>query len=231
MSAEGEGLNRFLMGEPREILRRLAEHAQKFGSWKDEPIEVTVFLASGHAVKGQVARLQRERDQENVLLFQGDLRDPAVIYIRLADVAALEIQHAVAVDPLGGAGGQKARTGEPPSRLDLKRELEKKSQILQGAGFSLALECDWSTIGESPEERFGLAEALAALEKVILKIGKESLGREALKKIATLRLQGEPNAKIRCERQETTVNVFYDWRRSLAGTFESDFERQLESAL
>jgi hypothetical protein len=213
--------------DPREALRRLAEHVQKFSLWRSEPVEVEVFLSAGPSFSGKVARIARERDDDYVLLTPGDDADPALVFVRLSDVSALRIQRASAASE---ALRPSPTPAEPaPTQLQIKRALEAVNQELKGKGLA-TVDCDWPGFGESPEERSGLQAAVAAAAASIRAIAGTTIGADAVKAISSVTLRSEPGARPRVARADGRVDITADVRR-MPADFEETVRSGLESVL
>jgi len=216
--------------DPRESLRLIAGHVQKYEFSEAEMPEVTVFLGSGGSVSGKVVRCDPGRETDYVLLKQGDDSDPQLTTLRLCDVTALKIHRASAVAAIFSAN-TVARPGSAPTKLQLMREFEKAREELHALRKEITLDYQWPNTEMPDEVRFNISDLAQTIVGALKKIAAEPQGSEALSAVAGIRMRHEPGSAFQVTRNEATVELTCDLRRPLPVDVDAQLKKDIESVL
>jgi hypothetical protein len=235
MTVLKEALNEWPIQNPRQLLRGLAQYAQKFSVEEKDYVEVAVFLNTGHTLTGRIAGIIEENEESYIQLYVGELINPSVAYFQLNTVIGLQIFSplSLGIEALR-VSAWPPRKGAVPTRLELKRSLDQANQQLKEAGIAIGVDSDWASFGESAEEQFTLADSFSLVQKSLQAIWAQADGKDALRKISQVVLAHSIDAKeskILAEKADKIVKLRYDFRRPLPKSFESDLTKKLESVL
>jgi hypothetical protein len=227
--SKDEWLQTLPVQEPRVMLMRLAEYSQKCTSWPENKIEVTLYLAQGQTLTGFVARAGRQGQQDIIWLTREKEQEGTLLCVALADVIALQVsgpyREAMATP------SERAQQGPPPTRLQLKRELDEKNNAAKNAGLGLTIECLWDTINQSDDETLHLADTLSALYQTIEQVGASDLGKTALNDVTRLTVRSQPGSSLDVKREGASLSLIFDARKPVAGDVNEQIKRRLEAAL
>src|SRR5579864_6007953 len=125
-------LERFLARNPGGVLKEIGRYVGKTASWRQNPIQVRVFLAAGHQVTGAIITVDQDRDGEYVLLSEGSGQNEVLSFIRISDVVTVQVE---ATKPLADIlkfiqdGGPPS--GSPTTRMELRRQVGALSEALK----------------------------------------------------------------------------------------------------
>ncbi len=217
--------------EPRELLRRFADEAQKH--WGDDrhPLPlVTVYLREGPAFTGRVVRVDRDVRDEVILLHAPDnLTNPQghVAYLPSAHVVAVRVHDADAHAPLLSEGAVARRLSEEaPSRLQVKREFQQLSERLPAP-----IDADWDALPKSDEAHLNLRDFALALEKAVLAVTDDDLARDAWKSVRKLTVAHDARADLSAKRHDRTIAIALDLSRPLPADLASRLSQKLTTVL
>jgi len=230
MAIETNLLSSILAQDPREVLRRMGDYGHRYGFGKTGGPDVTVHMGSGASLSGQVVRCDADRGIEFVLLREGDETDPSLIYLRLDDVSALQVRRSSAVLEMFGAS-TTAHSGAGPTRLQLKRQLDKTGEDLKSLGKTIKVEYQWPPTDDKDNVRFGLSDLAQALDKVIKRVAGQPIGSAALDKIRIIRIRHEAGARLSATRATSEIDIVADLGRPPASDLDTQLQKNLESVL
>ncbi len=169
-----------------EDLSRLAIALAK--NDRDRP-EVELFLASGQVVRGRIVAVAEDRQGPVAIVHVGgNMRQPAVTFVRIEQVAALTVADAslLVKAPVADA--------PVPSRLELQRQLAARADGLQtklGRKLEIKLASDLDDDG-----RRAVGALLPVLLEVLTAIVGDELGKEALAKVEVIELAAAPSGEV-----------------------------------
>jgi hypothetical protein len=222
---------RFVVKEPREILRRLAEYV---GELKTEDISsypwVRIYI-QGHAVSGRVLKLDNASGRQCVLLLCDE--EDSVAYIDIDSVVALQVRADPSLAPVLSYGAvARSPSEKAPSRLELKRELSQLPEKFQSeCGLKLKFDFDWQTIPESDEINLNLRDVARALIESVKTSSSDGLGRSTWTKLAGIALHHRPQASLKAQLTQNTLEVNLDLSRALPSPLEKRLTEALNAVL
>ncbi len=221
---------KFPARSPRDILRRLADHAEaaRTDTKKPSPV-VSVFSTDGRAFTGTVLGLDGGRD-ESVLLHAPDAHDAGqghVVYLSMAHVVSVRIHDAEQYAPLLSEGAVARVEGEEaPTRLQLKRDLQSLSQRLP-----VAIDADWEALPRTDPAHLNLRDLGSELETAVGVVTHDDLARAAWKKLRGISIRHEQGAQIGAKRHDTSITLTLDLSRALPSDLVELIARQITSVL
>ncbi|MBZ4415181.1 hypothetical protein [Myxococcus sp. RHSTA-1-4] len=204
-----EGVQRLLSRKVERVLEQLGALAARARTGEEVPsMTVTLHLAHGHSMTGEVVDYV---PRESVLLAlgkEGLLRSASVAYVDVATVVAVSVGNA---DPLLELP-QLVRPN--PTRQDLVSLLEKvphaiTEQFWPGeaslGGRPLRFEVDWVGMDDEPGRR-ALETAVNVAGHALRSLAQEQ-GREVLRRILTVRFIKGRDTRVSMEGDTGTVTV------------------------
>jgi hypothetical protein len=204
-----EGVQRLLARKVERVLEQLGTLAARARTGEEVPsLTVTLHLAHGHSMTGEVVDYV---PRESVLLAlgkEGLLRSASVAYVDVATIVAVSVGNA---DPLLEVP-QLVRPN--PTRQDLVTLLEKvphaiTEQFWPGeaslGGRPLRFEVDWVGLDDEPGRR-ALETAVNVAGHALRALAQEQ-GREVLRRILTVRFIKGRDTRVSVEGDTGTVTV------------------------
>lgn len=230
MTAFGDLAAKVVPLAPASVLRTLGGAFDgRPGSERDRDLGalpvLTVHLTGGHAVTGVVVRLGTDRGSEVAVFACGDGRyRDRLAYVALDDVVAVTVlAPEVARDALTGGALPEPVTGEPVTRLGLRRAFAPTPE--------LPLDVAWDGVPDSPEALANLQRLLTALTEAAGGVTADELGREAWARVATVRVEHSAGAALSVERTPAGVAVRADLTAALPRALTSDVGARLDASL
>ena len=162
-----------VLGELRDLLRR-SQRGSKL------PL-VSLYMHGGREIKGSIIDLSEEVGAALVATQSdgGCVHD--VHYVDVRALAGLVVHDAVAWIEVLSAGRFESAEGSPPSRLELKRRLQEYSgrlAVLRGEAVEMSV--DWDRVPSGDASYWSLSRLIDEFVRLLLDLGRDSLGREAL---------------------------------------------------
>lgn len=204
-----EGVQRLLARKVERVLEQLGTLAARARTGEEVPsLTVTLHLAHGHSMTGEVVDYV---PRESVLLAlgkEGLLRSASVAYVDVATIVAVSVGNA---DPLLEVP-QLVRPN--PTRQDLVTLLEKVPHALTEqfwpgeaslGGRPLRFEVDWVGLDDEPGRR-ALETAVNVAGHALRALAQEQ-GREVLRRIPTVRFIKGRDTRVSVEGDTGTVTV------------------------
>jgi len=180
-----------------ELLEVLLKRSQQ--RRKDPSIaipRVTVGLFDGTRLVGHLvdAVLNQDRGSNCVLIQLEDVEDLA--YLEPSTVSWVMVhQSSMFLEQLGAGRIDSVRFIDPPSRVQLERNLKDLSEKL-GSGISGSLEVtvDWSSIDkDNRRQTAALSEVLVFLDRTLTKLTADPFAKDAIgKSIRSICIAGNP---------------------------------------
>jgi len=202
-----DALSKTFSESPRRLLLHLAELAEKNAATLKESFRARIFLASGLVIDGRLLRSFQEDRADYLILATGeDPEDPGMCYISLDHVAAVEFTPASSLIQAASAQSRVESLGPAPTRLELKRDLEKFNQKLS-ADKSPLVECDWPTLGDSDAERLSLKAMFSAIPAALKEIVRDPMGAAALGAVSKLIVRGGRGPVLTLTRDGDAVSL------------------------
>jgi hypothetical protein len=199
---------------PATLLRRLAD--------AEEAPEVSVHLAGGAVLAGRPVRVGNDRGQEVVLL-AGE-RGRRFGYALLSSVVAVEVPEPERFqDVLTDGRLPPPVTGEPVSRLALRREFAPSEQ--------LPLWVDWEAQPGSAPALANLDRLLRALRDVVDEVRADEMGRQAWARIRVLRVGHREGARLSARAVADGLSVEADLTAALPRDLAGDLRGQVNELL
>jgi len=166
-------LEQLAVATPRRVLEDLAKLGHALAKAERARPEVELVLASGHVVRGRIARVA---DGHALVVVGGSRQAPAVAFVPADQIAAVTVADASLL----------VRAPVPdapvPSRLELARQLAARGEAL-GKRFELGGASELDDDG-----RRAIGVTLAIVADVLSKIASDAMGKEALAAIDTVEL-------------------------------------------
>jgi hypothetical protein len=228
-------LNKCQATDPRILLRDCAEYRAKVGDDAKKPLpRVTLFTTTGQSFSGHVVHVRRERDAETVLMHVPDESRPEavdLVYVAVERVAALRVHDAEWVGPLL-TGGEIARvpSEQPPSRLQLKREVREIAQRMTKE-YDSGLDVDWDTLPKSDLPNLNVLDVARGVEAAVRKVLRDKPGREAMKGVRRILVRHQSGARLTCEKDRDGVLLLLDIDKLLPEALDRVVEERLTGAL
>jgi hypothetical protein len=178
-----------------DVIAELA--AAQVRAARGEPLSppvVTVHLGTGFQATGEIIDILFDQRRGTTLLLHlvgmsRHDRSSDVIYVKADAVAALTVHSAVGHVALLSAGQVAPPAGPPPTRLEVKRALEKlRSQLVQRLGAEVTLD---APVDEVPAEQLGgLLELATQVFGALQSVVRDDLGLEAVRgQVKTVQLR------------------------------------------
>jgi len=166
-------LEQLAVATPRRVLEDLAKLGHALAKAERARPEVELVLASGHVVRGRIARVA---DGHALVVVGGSRQAPAVAFVPADQIAAVTVADASLL----------VRAPVPdapvPSRLELARQLAARGEAL-GKRFELGGASELDDDG-----RRAIGVTLPIVADVLSKIASDAMGKEALAAIDTVEL-------------------------------------------
>jgi hypothetical protein len=169
-----------------DVIAELA--AAQVRAARGEPLSppvVTVHLGTGFQATGEIIDILFDQRRGTTLLLHlvgmsRHDRSSDVIYVKADAVAALTVHSAVGHVALLSAGQVAPPAGPPPTRLEVKRALEKlRSQLVQRLGAEVTLDAPVDEV--PPEQLGGLLELSTQVFGALQSVLRDDLGLEAVR--------------------------------------------------
>ncbi|QSQ20149.1 hypothetical protein JY651_33435 [Pyxidicoccus parkwayensis] len=204
-----EGVQRLLSRKVERVLEQLGALAARGRTGEEVPsLTVTLHLAHGHSMTGEVVDYVARESVLMALGKEGLLRSASVAYVDLSTVVAVSVGNADKLLEL-------ATLVRPnPTRQDLVALQEKlphaiTEQFWPGeaslGGRPLRFEVDWVGLDDEPGRR-ALETAMNVAGHAMRALAQEQ-GREVLRKITTLRFIKGRDTRAAVEGETATVTV------------------------
>ena len=204
-----EGVQRLLSRKVERVLEQLGALAARARTGEEVPsLTVTLHLAHGHSMTGEVVDYVPRESVLMALGKEGLLRSASVAYVDLTTVVAVSVGNADKLLDL-------APLVRPnPTRQDLMSLMEKlphalTEQFLPGeaalGGRPLRFEVDWVGLDDEPGRR-ALETAMNVAGHALRALAQEQ-GREVLRRITTVRFIKGRDTRAAVEGELGTVTV------------------------
>ena len=166
-------LEQLAVTTPRRVLEDLARLGHALAKANRARPEVELLLASGHTVRGRIARVA---DAMAMIVVGGTPQAPAVAFVHVDQIAAATVGDAslLVKAPVPDA--------PVPSRLELQRQAAAKSEALK-----LVIELGGATELDDDGRR-AIGVTLPLVGDVLAKIASDPMGKEALAGLDTVEL-------------------------------------------
>ncbi|MFP2907358.1 hypothetical protein ACLESD_20390 [Pyxidicoccus sp. 3LFB2] len=204
-----EGVQRLLSRKVERVLEQLGALAARARTGEEVPsLTVTLHLAHGHSLTGEVVDYVPRESVLMALGKEGLLRSASVAYVDLATVMAVSVGNADKLLDLA----QLVRPN--PTRQDLLSLMEKlphaiTEQFLPGeaalGGRPLRFEVDWVGLDDDAGRR-ALETAMNVAGHALRALAQEQ-GREVLRRILTVRFIKGRDTRVAMEGDTGTVTV------------------------
>lgn len=176
---------------PRRLLEELARIGTALAKNDRQRPEVELFLASGQTIRGRIVTVAEDRHAGAIALVHvgGNVRQPAVTYVRVDQIAAV------------GVGDASLLVRAPvidtptPSRLELQRQIAARTDGLH-AKLGRALKIELATGDLDDESRRAIGALVPVLFEVLIAITSDDMGKEALAQIERVELASAPAAEV-----------------------------------
>lgn len=204
-----EGVQRLLSRKVERVLEQLGTLATRARSGEEVPtITVTLHLAHGHSMTGEVVDYVPRESVLMALGKEGLRRSESVAYVDLSTVVAVAVGNAEKLLELT----QLVRPN--PTRQDVVTLLEKLPHALTEqfwpgeaslGGKPLRFEVDWVGLDDEPGRR-ALESAVNVASHALRALAQEQ-GREVLRRITTVRFLKGRDTRAAVEGETGTVTV------------------------
>ncbi|QDE81063.1 hypothetical protein [Myxococcus xanthus] len=204
-----EGVQRLLSRKVERVLEQLGTLATRARSGEEVPtITVTLHLAHGHSMTGEVVDYVPRESVLMALGKEGLRRSESVAYVDLSTVVAVAVGNAEKLLELT----QLVRPN--PTRQDVVTLLEKLPHALTEqfwpgeaslGGKPLRFEVDWVGLDDEPGRR-ALESAVNVTSHALRALAQEQ-GREVLRRITTVRFLKGRDTRAAVEGETGTVTV------------------------
>ena len=187
--AEGV-LERLVGAAPRRLLEDLSRVAVALAKHDRVRPEVELYLASGQVVKGRVVTVSDDR-QGAVAVIQvgGSVRQPAVTFVRVDQVAAVTVADASLLvnAPVSDAPA--------PSRLELQRQIAAR---LDGLHTKLGAKQPVIKLAsvDDDDSRRAVGVLLPVLFDVLMAIAADDMGKQAMGALESIELTADANGEV-----------------------------------
>ena len=179
---------------PRRLLEDLARIATALAKHDRARPEVELYLASGQVVRGRIVTVSDDR-QGAVAVVQvgGNVRQPAVTFVRVDQVAAVNVADASVLvrAPVTDAPA--------PSKLELQRQIAAKLDGLMGqlgkTEWARPIKLEFSPSVDDDERR-AIGALLPVLFDVLGAIAADDMGKQAIAAIETIELAAGPGGEV-----------------------------------
>jgi len=166
-------LEQLAVATPRRVLEDLAKLGHALANADRARPEVELVLASGHVVRGRIARVA---DGHALVVVGGSRQAPAVAFVPADQIAAVTVADASLL----------VRAPVPdapvPSRLELARQLAAR-------GDALGMKLELGGASELDDDgRRAIGVTLPIVADVLASIASDAMGKEALAAIDTVEL-------------------------------------------
>jgi hypothetical protein len=185
-------LERLVGAAPRRLLEDLSRIAVALAKNDRARPEVELYLASGQVVKGRIVTVSDDR-QGAVAVVQvgGSVRQPAVTFVRVDQVAAVNVADASLLvhAPISDAPA--------PSRLELQRQIAARLDGLHtklGAK-PLAIKLG-TTSAEDDESRRAVGVLVPVLFDVLMAIVDDDMGKQAIGALESIELGADSRGEV-----------------------------------
>jgi hypothetical protein len=159
---------------PDKVLWALA------GAGGDAPPCLTVRLAGGHVLAGDLVAVGSDRGSDVLVLYVPETGQLG--YALLSSVVAVELRNPGPFqDLLTGGRVPVQQAGEPVTRLALQREFPPTQEF--------PVDVDWAALGGSSVMIGNLASLLRGLRDAVAAVRADDMGQQAWAQIHTLRVE------------------------------------------
>lgn len=176
-------LSQLAGASPRKLLEDLARIGVALAKNDRARPEVECFLASGQLVRGRIVSVAEDRQGAVALIaIGGNSRAPSVTFVRIDQIAAVTVVDASLL--------VKAPVVDAPipSKLELSRQLAVRGDALANA-LGKRVELVLGGASELDDDgRRAIGAALPLVADVLAAIASDDMGKEALRKLATVEL-------------------------------------------
>jgi hypothetical protein len=169
------------VASPKQLLEDLSRVGVALAKNDRARPEVELYLASGQTIRGRVVSIA---DSIAVVHVGGNVRQPAVTFVRVDQVAAIGVTDASLLvrAPVSDA--------PPPSRLELQRQIAAR---LDGLHLSLKIELRANL---DDEDRRAIGALLPVLVEVLGAIVSDEMGKQALASIEVIELAAGSDGEV-----------------------------------
>ena len=178
-------------GSPRRVLEDLARLSSALAKADRPRPEVELFLASGPIVRGRIVSVTEDRHAGSIAVVHvgGNLRQPAVTFVRVDQVTALSVVDASLLV-------RAPVTDAPvPSKLELQRQIAARADGLH-AKLGRPVRVELGGIDLDDDARRAIGALVPLLFEVLTAIASDDMGKEALAQVERIELAAAPGGEV-----------------------------------
>jgi hypothetical protein len=186
-----EVLERLVGASPRRLLEDLSRVAVALAKNDRARPEVELYLASGQVVKGRIVTVSDDRHGAvAVLQVGGNARQPAVTFVRVDQVSAVNVADASLLvhAPISDAPA--------PSRLELQRQLAARLDGLHPKlGRPIQVNLGAASLDDDDSRR-AVGALVPVLFDVLMSIAADDMGKQALSALEAIELSAAASGEV-----------------------------------